>query len=121
MCVTGLARAESGTGRTRSSSPTSNRPVLTQMLLICMRRSPDPTGLYAIVSEDEGEHWSSPVCIRDDTIAAGPRGTVDRGYPVAIQMKDGRISVAYYWQHQDTGVLWHGGRKFIGGSLFASH
>lgn len=49
-----------------------------------MRRAPDPAGIYAIVSEGEGLNWSAPLCIRDDTVAAGPRGTVDGGYPVAV-------------------------------------
>ena len=83
-----------------------------------MRRSPDPTGLYVIVSDDEGDHWSEPVTIRDDTISAGPGWSVDGGYPVAAQMADGRIFTAYYWQHDDPDVPWHGGRKFIGGTFF---
>ena len=83
-----------------------------------MRRNPDPTGLYAIVSEDEGLHWSQPLCIRDDTIPAGPRGVIDGGYPVAVQMDDCRIFTAYYWQHHDPDVPWHGGCKFIAGTFF---
>ena len=89
-----------------------------RLLMIFMRRNPDPTGLYAIVSEDEGARWSPPICIRDDTISAGPLGRVDGGYPVAILRADGRVFVAYYWQHDDQDVLWHGGRKSIGGTFF---
>lgn len=88
------------------------------VVVVYMRRSPDPTGLYAIVSEDDGESWSAPVCLRNDTIEAGPRGGIDGGYPVAVQMDDGRIFTAYYWQRDDADVPWHGGRKFIGGTYF---
>ena len=89
-----------------------------RLVVIYMRRTPDPTGLYAIVSEDEGRTWSDSLCIRDDTVPAGPRGSIDGGYPVAFQCEDGRIFTAYYWQHDDDDVPWHGGRKFIGGTLF---
>jgi hypothetical protein len=89
-----------------------------RLVVFFMRRVPDPTGLYAIVSEDEGVHWSKPLCIRDDTIPAGPRGGIDGGYPVAFEMDDGRLFTAYYWQHDDADVPWHGGRKFIAGTSF---
>ena len=90
-----------------------------RIVMIYMRRNPDPTGLYAIVSEDEGLHWSKPLCIRDDTLPSGPLGWTDGGYPVAVQLDDGRIFVAYYWQHDDADVPWHGGRKYIGGTTFS--
>lgn len=89
-----------------------------RIVLIYMRRCPDPTGLYAIMSEDQGETWSAPVCLRDDTLTAGPRGVIDGGYPVAVQMDDGRILTAYYWQHDDLDVPWYGGRKYIAGTFF---
>ena len=89
-----------------------------RLVVVFMRRSPDPTGLYAIVSEDEGGHWSAPVHLRGDTLSAGVLGCVDGGYPVAIQMDDGRIFTAYYWQHDDPDVPWYGGRKFIAGTFF---
>jgi len=89
-----------------------------RLVVVYMRRSPDPTGLYAVVSEDEGETWSAPACIRGDTIQAGPRGGIDGGYPVAVELDYGRIFTAYYWQHDDAEVPWHGGHKFIGGTYF---
>ncbi|MBT4501986.1 MAG: exo-alpha-sialidase [Gemmatimonadetes bacterium] len=89
-----------------------------RLMVVYMRRSPDPTGLYAIISRDQGEAWSAPQCLRDDTLDAGPRGFVDGGYPVAVQLDDGQILVVYYWQLDDAGVPWHGGRRFIGGTYF---
>jgi hypothetical protein len=100
---------------------TSPFPVLLddgRIVVVYMRRSPDPTGLYAIVSEDEGVHWSEPLTIRDDTVSSGPLWSVDGGYPVAVQVADGRIFTVYYWQNDDPDVPWHGGRKFIGGTFF---
>jgi len=89
-----------------------------RIAVVYMRRNPDPTGLYAIVSKDDGQTWSEPVCLRDDTVAAGPRGVIDGGYPLAVEMDDGRIFTVYYWQHDDPDVSWHGGHKFIGGTYF---
>lgn len=43
---------------------------------------------------------------------------MDGGYPVALQMDDGRIFTEYFWQHDDPDVPWHGGRKFIAGTFF---
>ena len=87
-----------------------------RLMVIYMRRTPDPTGLFGIVSEDEGATWSEPLTIRDDTVSAGSLGGVDGGYPVATQMDDGSVFTAYYWQLDDPDVPWHGGRKFIAGT-----
>jgi len=94
-----------------------------RLVIIYMRRNPDPTGLYCIISEDEGVSWSPPQVLRDDTLAAGPRGIVDGGYPVAVPLSDvgipdARILTAYYWQHDDLNVPWYGGRKYIAGTVF---
>ena len=89
-----------------------------RLVVIFMRRDLDPTGLYATVSEDEGRRWAPPLMLRGDTLSSGVLGCVDGGYPVAIQMEDGRILTAYYWQHEDPDVPWYGGRKFIGGTFF---
>ena len=72
-----------------------------RIVLIYMRRCPDPIGLYALLSEDQGATWSMPVCLRDDTLRAGPIGVIDGDYPVAVQMADNRIFTSYYWQHDD--------------------
>ena len=121
LCVSddeGLNWSEPRKIQAWSISPFPIRLTDGRLVVIYMRRVPDPTGLYAIVSEDEGDHWSKPICIRDDIPCAGPRGGIDGGYPVAIQRADGRIFTAYYWQHDDPDVPWHGGRKFIGGTFF---
>ena len=89
-----------------------------RIVIIYMRRNPDPTGLFAIVSENEGKSWSAPVALRTDTLEAGPRGVVDGGYPVAVDMGDNRVFVSYYWQHNDPDVPWYGGRKYIAGTYF---
>jgi len=89
-----------------------------RLVVVFMRRNPDPTGLYVIVSDNEGTNWSKPFCLRDDTLCVGPRGGVDGGYPVAVQLDDGRIFTAYYWQHDDPDIPWYGGRKFIAGTYF---
>ena len=70
------------------------------------------------LSEDQGATWSTPVCLRDDTLRAGPTGVIDGDYPVAVQMADNRISTSYYWRHDDLDMPWDGGRKYIAGTFF---
>lgn len=89
-----------------------------RLLVISMRRNPDPTGLTLIMSDDNGASWSEPVFLRSDTIAAGPLGGVDGGYPVAVEVEKNRVFAAYYWQMDDPDIPWYGGRKFIGGTFF---
>jgi len=89
-----------------------------RILVVYTRCAPDPTGLYAIWSEDNGGRWSEPVCLRGDFLAAGPRGIVPGAYPVAVEMEDGRILVVYCWQHDEEDVPWYGGRSFIAGTFF---
>ena len=89
-----------------------------RLVVISMRRNPDPTGLTIIISEDEGKTWSNPEFINTDTINAGSIGVVDGGYPVAVQLDDGRIFSAYYWQKNDQDIPWYGGRKYICGTFF---
>ena len=100
---------------------TSPYPLVTndgRVVIIYMRRAPSPTGMYAIVSGDEGQTWSDSFCLNDDTPDAQPLGFTDGGYPVAIEMEDGRILVVYYWQHDDPDIAWHGGRRVIMGTFF---
>jgi len=85
-------------------------------LYVPLSRSDRP--LCPPLSEDQGATWSTPVCLRDDTLRAGPTGVIDGDYPVAVQMADNRISTSYYWQHDDLDMPWDGGRKYIAGTFF---
>ena len=91
-----------------------------RIVVIFTRCAPDPTALLYLVSEDDGEHWSAPVVLRDDGVRAGPKGRIDGAYPVAEQMDDGRVFTAYGWEHDDEDVPWHGGRSFIAGTFFSA-
>jgi hypothetical protein len=89
-----------------------------RLIVIFMRTAPDPTGLFFIVSEDDGLHWSRPICLRDDALRTGPRGIIGGAYPVAEQLDDGRVFAVYGWEHDDEDVPWYGGRNFIAGTFF---
>jgi hypothetical protein len=71
--------------------------------------------MCCIVSEDEGKTWSSEIVVRDDS---PPESDRDGGYPVAVELCDGRIFTAYYWQVQESDLPWPGGRKHIAGTFF---
>ena len=80
-----------------------------RILVLFARRKP-PYGIGGIVSEDGGETWSGEFILRAD--ASGP----DIGYPVAIQMEDGRIFTAYYYMLDDGNRF--GGSRFNAGTTF---
>ena len=63
-----------------------------------------------IVSEDDGDSWSAEGIIRGDA------SDWDLGYPVAIQLDDGRIFTAYYYMEKDGANF--GGARHIAGSFF---
>jgi hypothetical protein len=50
-----------------------------------------PYGMRAVLSEDQGRTWGSPIVLRDDG------AEWDVGYPTAVQRADGRIITAYYF------------------------
>ena len=50
-----------------------------------------PSGIRAVVSEDEGLTWGQELVIRDDG------GSWDVGYPRAWEVSPGRIGVIYYF------------------------
>ena len=56
-----------------------------------------PSGLRAVLSEDEGATWGNPVILRDDG------GDHDVGYPRAVQRPDGRVVSAYYYDDEPDG------------------
>jgi hypothetical protein len=53
--------------------------------------------------------------LRDDS---PPVSNQDGGYPVATELKGGRIFAAYYWQVQEDDIGWPGGRMHIAGTFF---
>ncbi len=63
-----------------------------------------------IVSEDDGDTWSTEAVIRADA------SDWDLGYPVATQLDDGRIFTAYYFIEDDGNNF--GGTRHIAGSSF---
>jgi hypothetical protein len=80
-----------------------------------------PSGVRAVVSEDEGRTWSSEIVVRDDG------GSWDVGYPRAWEVSPGRIGVIYYFNSKDDPVQvkaagrqpWgEGGVRFIARSFF---
>jgi len=72
----------------------------------------DPMGIRAIVSDDEGQTWSRPIILRKDggylsslhkkrMFKKLPYAGNDVGYPVSVQLKDGKILTAYYITCED--------------------
>ncbi len=86
-----------------------------RIVIVYIVRCQPPMRMCCIVSEDEGKTWSSEVVLRDDS---PPVSDQDGGYPVAVELKDGRIFTAYYWQVQENDLPWPGGRKHIAGTFF---
>lgn len=99
-----------------------------RIIIIYARRHPNAYGMFCMVSEDEGRTWSDEVILRKDTMpsmgvavdnsAIRVRKVADGGYPVAVQLRDGKIFTAYYYQLDEKDVPWPGGRKFIAGTFF---
>ena len=79
-------------------------------ILVHFARREYPPSMAVIASEDGGRTWSGPAIIRDD--ASGS----DMGYPVATELDNGRIFVAYYYQLDDGNNF--NGTCFIGGSCY---
>jgi hypothetical protein len=79
-------------------------------IVILFARREYPPSIAAIWSQDNGKTWSDEAIIRAD--ASGS----DMGYPVATELDDRRIFIAYYYQFADGNAF--GGTRFIGGSFF---
>jgi hypothetical protein len=101
------AELESSTAAYRYRSPW---PLLLRdgkVVVLFARRLP-PYGIGAVVSSDQGRTWSDELILRSDG------GNWDLGYPVATQLDDGRVFVAYYFNLGD----YLTSRRFIGASFF---
>jgi len=76
-----------------------------------------------IVSNDGGATWSPDMILRDDPSVSTTtkiRGITcdysDIGYPLAVELEDGRIFTAYYYLLNDGNNF--GGSRFIAGTFF---
>jgi hypothetical protein len=81
-----------------------------------------PSGISAVVSEDEGLTWGPEIIVRDDG------GSWDIGYPRAWEASPGKVGVVYYYNTKDDPVQvkpvgptpWGaGGVRFIARSFFS--
>ena len=79
-------------------------------IVVIFGRRKAPFGMGLIVSEDDGDTWSTEAVIRADASDG------DLGYPVATQLDDGRIFTAYYFMEDDGNNF--GGTRYIAGSSF---
>ncbi len=86
-----------------------------RIVIVYIVRCQPPMRMCCIVSEDEGKTWSPEIVLRDDSPAVSNQ---DGGYPVAVELKDGSLFTAYYWQVQEDDIGWPGGRMHIAGSFF---
>ena len=77
--------------------------------MIFGRRRP-PFGIGVIVSEDDGETWSAEAVLRADA------SDWDLGYPVAVELKDGRVFTTYYYMEEDGNSF--GGTRHIASTIF---
>ena len=79
-------------------------------LLVLFARRRLPMGIGGIISGDDGKTWSHEFVVRDAAV------TGDLGYPVGVQLNDGRIFTGYYYTLPDGNEF--GGTRFIAGSTF---
>lgn len=87
------------------------------------RRVSGRRGMGFILSEDDGATWSPDFVLRGDasasaTTEAGGKPTEysDIGYPLATELENGRIFVAYYYLAEDGNDF--GGSRFLAGTTF---
>jgi len=71
-----------------------------------------PYGIRARVSEDKGSTWGPELILRDDG------GSWDIGYPRTVEIKEGQILAAYYFNDREDAIQMHGGVRYIAGSIF---
>ena len=72
-----------------------------------------PFGVRASLSEDGGRTWGPELVLRDDG------GSPDLGYPRAVQLPDGHVLVAYYFNRADDPLQCEGGVRHIAATVFA--
>ena len=94
-----------------------------RILLFFARRISARRGMGFLASEDGGATWSPDFILRDDASASGKTKVgghsvdySDIGYPVAVQLDDGRVFTAYYFLVDDGNNF--GGSRFIAGTFF---
>jgi len=91
-----------------------------RLIIVYGSRLP-PSGIRAVVSEDEGATWGPEIVVRDDG------GSWDLGYPRVWEAAPGQIGAIYYFNSKDDPVqvrpvdtLWGaGGVRFIARSFFS--
>ena len=71
-----------------------------------------PYGIRARVSEDDGRSWGAELILRDDA------GSWDLGYPRTVQLGDGKVMTAYYFNRADDPVQLRGGVRHIAATVF---
>ena len=79
-------------------------------ILVIFARRKAPYGIGVIISEDNGSNWSNEEVLRSDSPSS------DLGYPVATELDDGRIFVAYYFTDEIGKAF--GGPRYIAGTHF---
>ncbi|TDF98949.1 exo-alpha-sialidase [Paenibacillus piri] len=68
-----------------------------------------PYGIRARISEDSGRTWGTELIVRDDG------GHYDLGYPRAVEVRDGQILAAYYFNEPNGTPT--GGPRHIAGTI----
>ncbi len=92
-------------GERGSNPPAMVRTKTGRLALVYGYRSA-PFGMRAVVSDDEGKSWSTPIVLRSDG------GDGDLGYPRAVLRSDGKLVTCYYFnEHTD-------GERFIGATIW---
>jgi hypothetical protein len=69
-----------------------------------------PFGIRASISEDNGRTWGDEIILRDDG------GSHDLGYPKSVQLDNGEIFTAYYFNDKDDKIQINGGVRYIAGT-----
>ena len=82
-----------------------------RLLAVYGYRVPD-YGIRARLSADDGRTWEPELILRDDG------GSHDLGYPRVVQLPDGRVLAAYYFNRADDPIQYDGGVRHIAATSF---